>query len=116
MEKMTYVKALEIAIESVADEAVSEKLEALKASIAKKNGGAKKPTAQQNANAEYKVAIYDYLCGVDSPMTISEIGKACEAVAELSSQRLTALVHQLVTNGKVERIEVKRKAYFKAIC
>lgn len=116
MEKMTYVKALEIAIESVADEAVSEKLEALKASIAKKNGGTKKPTAQQNANAEYKVAIYDYLCGVDSPMTISEIGKACEAVAELSSQRLTALIHQLKADGKVERIEEKRKAYFKAIC
>ena len=116
MEKMTYVKALEIAIESVADDAVIEKLEALKASIAKKNSGAKKPTAQQNANAEYKVAIYDFLCEDGTALSISEIGKNCEAVAELSSQRLTALVHQLKADGKVERIEEKRKAYFKAIC
>lgn len=116
MEKMTYVKALEMAIECVADDAVAEKLEALKASIAKKNTGAKKPTAQQNANAELKVAIYDFLCEVGEAMTIGEISKACEAVADISTQRLTALVHQLKADNKVERIEEKRKAYFKAIC
>ena len=111
MEKMTYVKALEIALETIADEAVAEKLEALKASISKKNSGTKKPTAQQNANAEYKVAILEAMeDGV--AYTIADMGKTFEVVAELSSQRLTALVHQLKAEGKVVRSEVKRKAYF----
>ena len=111
MEKMTYVKALEIALETINDEAVAEKLEALKASISKKNSGTKKPTAQQNANAELKEAIYNEM-EADVSYTISDMAKTFECVADISSQRLTALVHQMKADGKVVRSEVKRKAYF----
>ena len=56
MEKMTYVKALDAAIATLsADQSeVKEKLEALKASIAKKNSAERKPTATQTANEGYK--------------------------------------------------------------
>ena len=57
MEKMTYVKALEIAIATVENEEVKTKLTALQASIAKKNSAERKPTATQTANAGFKVAI-----------------------------------------------------------
>ena len=59
MEKMTYVKALDVAIATLsADQSeVKEKLEALKASIAKKNSAERKPTATQTANEGYKSAI-----------------------------------------------------------
>ena len=52
--KMTYVKALEIAIKAVEDnKEVAEQLEALKASVAMKNSAERKPTATQKANEGY---------------------------------------------------------------
>ena len=58
MEKMTYVKAIDVVLNGgeVTSE-VREKLEALKASIAKKNGAERKPTATQTANEGYKADI-----------------------------------------------------------
>jgi DNA-binding transcriptional regulator GbsR (MarR family) len=41
--------------------------------------------------------------------------KEVEACAELSNQRVSALVRQLVTDGSVERTEEKRKAYFSKV-
>jgi DNA-binding transcriptional regulator GbsR (MarR family) len=38
--------------------------------------------------------------------------KEIPACAELSNQRVSALVRQLVADGSVERTEEKRKAYF----
>ena len=39
----------------------------------------------------------------------------CLAVADLSNQRVSALVRQLVTDGSVERKEEKRMAFFRAV-
>lgn len=111
MTKMTYVNALEIAIATVDNAEVKEKLEALKASIVKKNSADRKPTATQKANAELKVAILD---GMESgkAYTITDLMKSVDAVAELSNQRVSALVRQLVEANLVKRDEIKRKAYF----
>ena len=60
--KMTYVKALEIAMKAVEDnKEVTEKLKALKESISKKNSAKRKPTATQKANEEYKKAILSFM-------------------------------------------------------
>ena len=48
-------------------------------------------------------------------MTISEMQKVNAELGEMSNQRISALVRQLINDGKVERIEDKRKAYFKAV-
>lgn len=111
MTKMTYVMALDVAIATVDNAEVVEKLEALKASITKKNSADRKPTATQKANAELKVAILD---GMESgkAYTITDLMKSVDALAELSNQRVSALVRQLVEAGSVTREEVKRKAYF----
>lgn len=111
MEKMTYAKALDSVISTLADGEVKDKLVALKNSISKKNSANRKPTATQKANADYKVAI---LNGMESgkAYTISELIKAIPEIAELTNQRVSALVRQMVEAGSVIRSEVKRKAYF----
>ena len=99
--KMTYAKALEIAMKAVEDnKEVTEKLEALKESISKKK-----------ANEEYKKAILSFM-EVGKKYTISELMKEVVELADLSNQRVSALVRQLKDSGLVERTEEKRKAYF----
>ena len=83
--------------------------------LAKKNSAEKKPTAVQIANEGIKSVIYDVLVENGNLMTISEMQKASAELGELSNQRISALVRQLLADGKVERIEEKRKAYLKAI-
>ena len=83
--------------------------------LAKKNSAEKKPTAVQIANEGIKSTIIETLKAKGEKMTISEMQKASEELAELSNQRISALVKQLLTDGKVERFEEKRKAYFKAV-
>lgn len=79
--------------------------------LAKKNSGEKKPTATQKENENIKAVIVEVLSdGV--ARTIGEICKSNEALADLSSQKVSALVRQLVNDEVVIREEVKRKAYF----
>lgn len=115
MMKMTYVKALEIAMESVKDNAeVYEKLDALKSSIAKKNSAERKPTATQKANMAYKDAILAFM-EIGKKYTVSELMKEVVELADLSNQRVSALVRQLKDEGSVIRTEEKRKAYFSKV-
>lgn len=79
--------------------------------LAKKNSGEKKPTATQKANEEVKAIICEVLAD-ESAKTIGEICKADERLAEHSSQKISALVRQLVLDSIVVREEIKRKAYF----
>ena len=79
--------------------------------LAKKNSAEKKPTAQQTANDGIKTAI---LKGMEDGKlyTISDLLKAIPECADLTNQRVSALVRQLKDEGKVVRTEDKRKAYF----
>ena len=82
--------------------------------LAKKNASEKKPTAQQVANEGLKDIILDVLKENGGLMTITDIQKSAEELADLSNQRISALVRQMV-DVTVERVEDKRKAYFKAM-
>ena len=83
--------------------------------LAKKNSSEKKPTAVQVANEGIKSVIIETLAENGKMMTISEMQKVSAELGELSNQRISALIRQLINDGKVERIEDKRKAYFKAV-
>ena len=110
--KMTYAKALEIAMNAVKEnKEVYDKLDALKASIAKKNSAERKPTATQKANEGYKTAILECM-EVGKKYTITDLMKDVVELADLSNQRVSALVRQLKEEELVERTEEKRKAYF----
>ena len=83
--------------------------------LAKKNASEKKPTAQQMANEGLKQTIMNVLTENGGLMTVTDVQKACDELAELSNQRISALLRQMRDDGKVERVEEKRKAYFKAV-
>ena len=83
--------------------------------LAKKNSGEKKPTAQQMANEGLKQTIIEVLTDNGGLMTVTDVQKSCEELSVLSNQRVSALLRQLKDDGKVERVEDKRKAYFKAV-
>lgn len=109
--KLTYVEALSIAIEAVADEAVKEKLMALRAQTEKRNSGEKKPTKNQVANEGLKDAILEVLAD-GKARTITEIAEAVPTLEGASPQKVSALLTQLKKAGAVVREEIKRKAYF----
>ena len=77
----------------------------------KKNSGEKKPTAQQTANDAIKVAILDNMAE-GAKYTITDIIKSVPECADLTNQRVSALMRQLKDDGQVVRTEDKRKAYF----
>ena len=81
--------------------------------LAKKNSTDKKPTAQQVANDGIKQAILDGM-EMGRLYTITELQKNIPACADLSNQRVSALVRQMV-GVTIDRTEDKRKAYFSKI-
>ena len=112
--KLTHVAALTYAIENGNLPAeIVEKLTALRTQQEKRNSGDKKPTAKQNENAALKDKIHSLLMGCAEAKTISEIMKMDDELSAMSNQKVATLVRQMVDEGKVERLEIKRKAYFK---
>ena len=85
--------------------------------LAKKNAsGEGKMTATQLANEGIKAEILEHMADEPNRMfTISEMQKEFSCCTELSNQRVSALIRQLINDGKVERLEDKRKAFFRII-
>ena len=76
----------------------------------KKNNAPKKPTEKQVANEKLKDVILAEIG--DKPMTVTEMQTNISALADLSNQRVSAIVKQLVEDNSLIRTVVKRKAYF----
>ncbi len=108
MTKMTYVNALDVAINGMADGEAKDKLIALRAQIEKKNSADRKPTKAQVANDAMKSDIVAWLTEAHTATEVAEnFG--------VSNQKASALLTALVKAGTVERTVDKRKAYFKAV-
>jgi hypothetical protein len=104
-----------LAIEEVAQnptlvEFINNELELL----ARKNSADKKPTAVQQANEELKEAIYNFMTA-DDKYTISMLIKEVPECADKSNQKVSAIVSQMVTEGKVEKVIEKRVSYFRKV-
>lgn len=111
MDKMTNKMALNFVLDNCDIPAdVREKLEKMLEQVEKRSNAIHKPTATQIANEGFKTAIAEGIG--DSAMTISEMMTAIPALAELSNQRVSAIVRQMVADGVLTREEIKRKAYF----
>ena len=82
--------------------------------LTKKNSAEKKPTAQQVANAGIATAIIEGM-EPNRLYTVTEVIKSIPQCADLTNQRVSALLRQLVEGGKVKRTEDKRKAYFSLV-
>ena len=81
--------------------------------LSKKNTADRKPTAAQIENEGVKTAILAAL--TTTPTTISDLQKTHEEMGELSNQRISALLRQLIIDNKVVRTEDKKKALFALI-
>lgn len=80
----------------------------------RKNSSEKKPTAQQTQNEVIKTAIAEGMTA-NRLYTVTEIQKEIAECAELSNQRVSALLRQMKDDGIVVRTEDKRKAYFSIV-
>ena len=78
--------------------------------LEKKNSADKKPTAQQLANKSIQEAILEGM--EDGKLyTITDLIKEIPECADLTNQRVSALIKQML-DVSIKRIEDKRKAYF----
>lgn len=79
--------------------------------LAKKNasGGERKPTATQKANEGIKDEILSVMSA--DAVTVTEIVKSL--AGDYTNQKVSALLRQLIADGKVEKVVDKRKSLFK---
>ena len=77
--------------------------------------GEKKLTATQVANEELKTAILNGMTP-KRLYTITELMKEIPECAELTNQKISAIVRQMCKENTVNRIEDKRKALFEKVC
>ena len=74
------------------------------------NKGNKKPTKVQVENEAIKDTIVTVLAELDNPTSATAI--ATDARVNVSNQKVSALLKQLVDAGRVVRTEEKGKAFF----
>ena len=113
-DKMTNKKAINYVIDTFGAELpadVMEKLTNMKESLNKKSAS-RKSTKTQEENKAYAEVVTRILDDAEKPMTITEILKADETFADLSNQKMTAIVRGMVNEGTVEKIKEGKKSVF----
>ena len=111
MTKMTYAQAIDMALEVLTDDVAIEKLEALKVQLAKRGSGKRGMTTTQKANVGIKDTIATVLLELDKPVTVTEL-IADERLHEYTNQKVSALLRQMIEEGRVVKTIEKKKAYF----
>lgn len=82
--------------------------------LAKKNSGDKAPTTTQKANEVLKAAIFDGM-EINRLYTVTEVIKEIPAAAGLTNQKVSPLMNQMVTDGKLVKTTEKRRSYFQRV-
>ena len=79
----------------------------------KKNAAERKPTPKQVENAGFKAEIVAFM-EPDTLYTSADLTKSVPALtaAGISGSRVTAMLTQLVNEGKLVRTEEKRKGFY----
>ena len=119
MKKLTNVKALEMVLEMKevqSNEELVEKLTTMKAQFEKKNNrtasGEKKPTKTQQENEVLKGYIMEVLTLNKTPMTIAQIQAEDIELKDLTNQKMSALLKQLVDTDQVVKTKDKKATLF----
>ena len=124
MTKLTKKVALSYAVATLTDsefktefskDEIVAKLTEMIDGLDKKSTGEKKLTDQQVANLGYKTDILAYLADGQAK-TATEILKGIPSFpADMSNQRVSQLLRQLILDGKVSKDTVKGKTLFKVV-
>lgn len=78
----------------------------------KTTDGEKKLTPKQKENLALVATILDNM-EVDTIYSISDMQRKIEVCKELTNQKISSLIRQAMSDGIIERVEVKGKAFFK---
>ena len=128
--KMTQVSALELAVKvitnvmngvdtDIASSELSEvitKLSGMAEKLAEKRSTPSK--ADKEKSAEHKVIADEIILvlsteeTVTTGMTVSEMQKASDKLAEYSNQKISAILRKMVDSGAVVKTVDKKKSYF----
>lgn len=77
-----------------------------------KRSTTRKPTKNQRENAELAAVVLDYLKNADGKKRISDIQQDVPEVANLSSQRMAAILKTLTEQGALAKTVEKRVSYW----
>ena len=72
----------------------------------------KADTAKQVENDKLADVILETLMNSENPMTITEMQKSNEELAEYSNQKISAIIRKLVESAQVIKTVEKKKSYF----
>lgn len=78
----------------------------------RKSSSSRKPTKNQLENEEFKALILDHLTFVDAPKSIKELQTEIPEISELTNQRVTHMLTDLVKNGKLTKEYVKKVPFY----
>lgn len=109
--KMTYAQAIDNAINGNINEEVLERLEALKAQLAKRGSGHKGLTKTQKENVELKGVILENLRAEVDGMTATEVGNS----VAVTCQKASAILRQMIEDGAVRKDKVGKVVRFYAV-
>lgn len=110
---LTYVQAIDMALENVTDEDVIAKLTALKTSLEKKASATSSSNSKRKAEtAQRAEKLYNALAEMDKPVTFKELAELTSdtEVKSWTPQRMTALVRTL--GDRVTKETIKRVNYY----
>lgn len=80
--------------------------------LERKSSTLKKPTKVQLENEAYKGEIVAYLIKADTPKSIKELQEEIPSIGELTNQRITHMLTDLVKAGKLTKDYVKKTPYY----
>lgn len=80
-----------------------------------KKANAKSSSKNTKEQEELMAQIVDTLREIGRGVTISELQKESEKMAEYSNQKLSAMLKKLVDNDQVKKIVDKKKSYFSIV-
>lgn len=80
-----------------------------------KKSANRKPTKAQTENEGVKAVILEVLGKAENPLTVTEVLKADERLADFTTQKISALMTLLVKAGEVEKTVEKRVSRFSVV-
>lgn len=80
--------------------------------LERKSATPKKPTATQVENESFKSTLVEFFSSTNEKKSIKEIQSEVPEVAQLSNQRITHLLTDLVKNGTLTKTYEKKVPYY----
>lgn len=74
----------------------------------------RKPTQNQSENIAFKSEIVEFLSN-GGKFSITDLQSSIDSLKDLSNQRISAILKQLVDSGEVVKTYEKRKAFFSRV-